>query len=724
MTSTQGLTRQISEPELVPEIVRSLRREGGAVFEVTGPPGSGRTALLRRIAAGVAGQGVRLIIARAPAAESDPDGAVLAQCLAHLRIETDGPVAAPVTALCRAFLEAAPLVLVLDDAQWMDERSARWLRALLRRIHRAPVVVVMATAGLGTAVEDMLAEQAGDGSVTAPPWHVVRLHESTVDDEWMVRTLDVMSERDTRLLYAMAVCDGRFEWSLVLELAELDRTHADPGMARLRGLGLVAADEPRLTAGVARAVLAAMGGEQRDELRSKAVVLGYEAALGVEQMSAILLEAPPAGAVWATRVLQGEAWVLATTGRPAEAARLLVRALSEPADEATRADVLIQLARCELARAQEASDRRLVQVLHMPGPAVSGSRLRAADMLVCQGPHGVSRRAIETAMAHPGLAESEQVALRSLYWAVVSVAGEPEELGVPAVPPLPDPPSDPVSQGIAAWRLARAGRDRETAVALAARALAVRGPGPLTPRIAAADVMSWAAEYETSLAGIDAVLVDGRRHGARVAVAEALLLRCLVLLRLGRTAEAVENLASVEAELPRGCWRPLLGAKHLALEVGLLLGAGLVEEAGQALDRGATTDAAHGLTDAWRLFARGLVVMAAEPAAAGADFTECGRRLREMGIANPGVLPWRLFAAMGWRAAGEVARADALLAEACESAVAWGAPGVLRETRHLADVVHHLPEGDAAGVVAAQVLPGFLSRHPMAVSRLRELARG
>jgi hypothetical protein len=720
VTSTQGLTRQINERELIPNLVRSLRREGGAVFEVTGPPGSGRTALLRRIAAGVTGEGIRLITARASAVEPEPDGAVLARCLAQLGIETD----APMTALCRAFIDAAPLVLLLDDAQWMDGRSAGWLRALLRRIHRAPVVVVVATAGLGTAVEDMLAEQAGDGSVTAPPWHVVRLLGSTDDDEWPVRTLDVMSERDTRLLHAMAVCDGRFEWPLVRELAELDRTFADPALARLRGLGLVAEDEPRLTPGVARAVLAAMGGEERNALRSKAVVLGYEAALGIEQMSAILLEAPPVGAVWALRVLQGEARVLAATGKSADAARLLVRALSEPADDPTRADVLIQLARCELTSAPEASDRRLVQVLHLPGPALSGARLRAADMLVCQGRSGVSRRAIETAIAHPDLAESEQVALTSLYWAVVSVAGGPEELGFPAVPPLPDPPADPVSQGIAAWRLARGGRDHAAAVELAARALAVRGPGPLTPRIAAAQVMFWAAEYETALAGVDAVLVDGRRYDARVAVAEAMLLRCLVLVRLGRVTEAVEELASVEAELPRRCWRPLLAAKHLTLEVVLLLGAGLVDEAGQALDRSVTTDAAYGLTDAWRLFARGLVVMATEPAAAGADFTECGRRMRDLGIANPGVLPWRLLAAMGWRAAGEVARADALLAEAREAAVAWGAPGVLKETSKLADVVHRMPEGEAVGVVAAKLLSGFFAKHPMVVSRLLELARG
>ncbi|NKE56912.1 ATP-binding protein [Lentzea sp. PSKA42] len=703
------MTRRIGEQELVTELVRSLRRGGGAVFEVTGPPGSGRTAMLWRIADHVTGQGARLIAARASAVESNLDGAVLTRILADLGADPDRSM----TALCRVFLEAGPLVLVLDDAQWMDESSVIWLRALLRRIHRAPVVVVLATAGLGTAAEDMLAELAEDGSVTAPPWYVVRLPEPTVDEDRIARTLHVMSEWDIRLLRAMAVCGGRFEWSLVRELADLDRVLADRAMTRLRGLGLVATDEPRLTDGVARAVLAAMSGEQRNDLRSKAVVLGHQAALGFEQMSALLVDAPPVGTAWARQVLQREARVLATTGRTADAARLLIRALSEPADEATRADILIQLAQCELDHAPEASDRRLVQVLHMTEPAMSDPRLRAADMLACREHFGVSRRAIETAIAHPSLAESEQEALRGLYWYVVSVAGEPDELGVPAVPSLPDSPADPVCQGIAAWHLARGGSGGAAAVALATRALAVRGPGPLTPRIAAADVLSWAAEYETALAGIDAVLVDGRRYGARVAVVEAMLLRCSVRLRQGRVVEAAEDLAGMEAELPRSCWHPLLSARHLVLEVVLLLAAGLTDEARQALVREATTDVAHGLAHAWRLFAHGLVALVTEPATAARTFVECGRGMRDMGVVNPAVLPWRLLGAMGWRAAGEVAHADALIAEAHDLAVRWGVPGVLRETREFADVVHGMPAGDAARAFAAQSFPGFLARHPV-----------
>ncbi|SFR04029.1 hypothetical protein SAMN04488564_102437 [Lentzea waywayandensis] len=690
------------------------------MFEVTGPPGSGRTALLGRIADHVTRQGTRLIAARASAVESTLDGAVLARVLADLGADPDRSM----TERCRVLLEAGPLVLVLDDAQWLDESSVGWLRALLRRIHRAPVVVVLANAGLGTAAEDVLAELAEDGSVTASPWYVVRLPEPAVDEDRIARTLHLMSDVDITLLRAMAVCGGHFEGSPARELADLDRGLADRAMTRLRGLGLVAADEPRLTDGVARAVLAAMSADQRNELRSRAAVLGHQAALGFEQMSAILLEAPPVGAEWARLVLQREARVLATAGRTAGAARLLIRALSEPADPATRADVLIQLSQCELDHAPEAGDRRLVQVLHMTGPAMSGPRLRAADLLACRENFRVSRRAIETALAHPDLAESEQEALRGLHWYVVSVAGEPAELGVPAVRPLPDSPEDPVCQGIAAWHLARGGRDGAAAVALATRALAVRGPGPLTPRIAAAEVLSWTAEYETALAGIEAVLVDGRRYGARVAVAEAMMLRCAVRLRQGSVVAAAEDLAGVEAELPRGCWSPLLSARHLVLEVVLLLAADLVDDARQALVSEPPAEGAPGLAHAWRLFAHGLVALVTEPETATGAFLDCGRCLLDMGVVNPAVLPWRFFAATGWRAAGEAAHADALVAETCDLAVRWGVPGFLQEVQEFADVVHAVPAGDAASAFVAQLFPGLLARHPVAAGRLLELTCG
>ncbi len=702
------MTRKVGEEELVTELVGSLRRGTGAVFEVTGPPGSGRTAALGRIGDHVTGHGTRLVTARASAMESDVDGAVLARALAELGAEPGRSM----TALCRVFLEAGPLALVLDDAQWMDESSVMWLRALLRRIHRAPVVVVLATAGLGTAAEDVFAELAEDSSVTAPPWYVLRLPEPAADENWITRTLHLVPECDTRLLRAMAVCGGHLERSLVCELADVDRAVADRVLTRLRGLGLV--DELRLTDGVARAVLAAMSGDQRNDLRSGAVVLGHRAALGFEQMSALLVEAPPVGTAWARLVLQREARRLAAVGRTADAARLLVRALSEPADEVTRADVLIQLAQCELDHAPDAADRRLAEVLHMTGPAASGPRLRAADVLACREYSGVARRAIETAIAQPDLTEPEQEALKGLYWYVVSVAGEPDELGVPAVPSLPDLPVDPVCQGTAAWRLGRGGSGGAEAVVLATRALAVRGPGPLTPRIAAAEVLSWATEYETALAGVDAVLVDGRRCGARVAVAEAVLVRCSVLLRQGRVVEAAEELAGVESELPRGRRRPLLAARHLALEVVLLLAAGLVDEARRALVREATTDVAHGLAHAWRLFAHGLVALLEEPATAAGIFVECGRCLRDVGVVNPAVLPWRMFAAVGWRAAGEVARAEAMIAEAWGLSVRWGVPGALRETREFADVVRGMPVGDAAEAFVARLFPGFLARNPVA----------
>ena len=41
--------------------------------------------------------------------------------------------------------DAAPLLLVVDDGQWLDEPSQEWLRYLLVRLDDLPVLVVLAT---------------------------------------------------------------------------------------------------------------------------------------------------------------------------------------------------------------------------------------------------------------------------------------------------------------------------------------------------------------------------------------------------------------------------------------------------------------------------------------------------------------------------------------------------------------------------------------------------
>ncbi|WP_394620627.1 hypothetical protein JNUCC0626_16420 [Lentzea sp. JNUCC 0626] len=679
------MSRRITEQELVTELDRGLRRGGGAVFEVTGPPGSGRTAVLRRVARHMTG--ARVVTARTSPFESDVDGSV------HRLVTAD--------------LTAGPLLLVLDDAQWLDSTSSGLLRALLRRIHRFPVAVVLSTAGLGTPAEEVLAGVAEDGAITTPPWYVVRLPEPATDEDLVARTLHLLPSRDLEVLRALAVCGSR---SLARELTSVE--DLDQVLARAQFLGLVSGDQ--LAGGVARAVLAGMSGEQRDELRARAAVLAHRAALGFSRVSAILLDAPPTGTAWALPVLRREAAVRALD-QPAVAARLLARAVRESVSEAARADLLVRLALCELDEAPEAADRRLASVLHLGGASVAGARVRAADVLACRERFGASRRALESALSRPEVGSEERAVLTALCWYVESV--EPGELGVPRDPTVP---ADPAGQGVTAWLLAR-GANSE-AVALAERALAVRGPGPFTPRLVAADVLSWAARYESALAGVGAVLVDARRCGARVAVAEAMLLRCAVLLRQGRVVEAAEDLAGVEAELPRRSWSPLFVARHLVLEVVLLLAAGMVEEARLALARGTVeggpelgreaVEGGHGFGRAWTLFAHGLVALVTEPASAAAVFVECGRQLRDVGVVSNAVLPWRLLAAMSCRAAGEVERAEVLIGEACELAGRWGFPQIVEDTLGFVEVVRAMPVGEGARPFVERFFPSYLNRPP------------
>ncbi|WP_224390996.1 ATP-binding protein [Pseudonocardia sp. ICBG1293] len=129
---------------------------GGSPFvAVTGEPGTGRSALLRRACARAADRGVRVLTARAVPVETGyplATGYGLLEGLDPVPAPPrTGPVGAEVLhAWCRAVLDLArtgPVLLVVDDLQWADEDTAQWLQMLLRRRREAPVGLLVALNG-------------------------------------------------------------------------------------------------------------------------------------------------------------------------------------------------------------------------------------------------------------------------------------------------------------------------------------------------------------------------------------------------------------------------------------------------------------------------------------------------------------------------------------------------------------------------------------------------
>lgn len=153
------LVEREKEQELLAGLLSGLRSGRSAAVEVHGVPGSGRSALLSRAAELADRTGVEVATAQASWEESGLRYGVVAQLLAALTPATGAGRTPPpagdeptdrTVELCRVFLTAArahPLLLVVDDVQWADPYSRRWLQALARRLDSAPLMLLTARSG-------------------------------------------------------------------------------------------------------------------------------------------------------------------------------------------------------------------------------------------------------------------------------------------------------------------------------------------------------------------------------------------------------------------------------------------------------------------------------------------------------------------------------------------------------------------------------------------------
>jgi predicted ATPase len=151
--------------------VINAARDGPAKLLLEGEAGVGKTALWRAAVERAHELGFRVIEARPVAAESDLSFAALGDLLSGLedeigslpapqrralRIalmleEADGELAEPhavgasILGLLRRLSGEKPLVIALDDIQWLDLPSVRALQFALRRLDKEPVLVLATT---------------------------------------------------------------------------------------------------------------------------------------------------------------------------------------------------------------------------------------------------------------------------------------------------------------------------------------------------------------------------------------------------------------------------------------------------------------------------------------------------------------------------------------------------------------------------------------------------
>ncbi|MFG2232643.1 ATP-binding protein [Streptomyces sp. NPDC048723] len=790
-----------AEDGLLRGLLGDVRRGRPALVEVHGPPGIGRSALLHHAAALAEGAGVQVASARAVPEEAGLPYGVAAQLHARLlpALAQAGPTTLPESPahpgggradgawsggawtcrpadLCAVFLEAAhsrPLLLVVDDTQWADPQSLRWLQALARRLAGAPLMLLTSrnSAVPSTAYDRIdpcplagedavarhrltLAPLSADavGEVLAGTWHTLvdeaflvgavqhlegspallrsvvgrfvrygwtpvadhlgRLAESAAEAvrERTVRTLALLPDELLGVLRAIAVAGPDCTLGLIDALAGPRTLGTARALALLSGTGLLAPG-PRpafRTSAAARAVLADLGTERREELHARAAEWAHRAALPDRALARMLLDARRIGAAWAVEALRREAAECRATGRPGRAARLLERALREPVPPALRVRLLTDLSAAVLPTEPEAASRHLYRALHTPGDGSGAAtadaetgraRLRAAELLVARGDIVTPRSRIARAAADARPGTAAHAGLRALYWITEYSRPDPAD---DCAPPLPDScppkPERSAEAAVAAWRTAQRGRDIARARRLARAALApqAREHVPLTVRAAAAHALVLTGDTVEARGALDEILVCAEQRDARAVAGLALLVTCLAELRDGRDTAAAESLDRCEEIMPSRCWHPLMAPGPLALRALVHLRRGDRTAAERVLATEVPSGAEGGLPWAYLLYARGRVRLAGglrEPALA--DLLECGRQLLARQAANPALLPWRSAAARTLESGDPVA--VGLLAEERRRALLWGSP---------ADMAAALGEGPGPGEAGGTPAPG------------------
>ncbi len=303
--------------------------------------------------------------------------------------------------------ESRPLVLAIDDLQWADAASVRWVSYLGRRLEGLRVCVLAAVRPLedeGPVLAELLADP---GTTVVRPTalsaaavaELVRAGLSPeAEDEFclachratggnplfvreLVRTLGVEEVAPTAasaeaverlapdavsrsvrvrlsrlpaeaasVARAVAVLGDGAEGSHVARLAEIDPRALAAAAATLARAHLLHADPPfRFVHPVVRnAVYESIPADERAQDHARAATMLASAGAAREAVAAQLLLAPPETADGAVATLRAAARRAVADGALESATRYLRRALQEPVEPEERGGLLLELAGSEL----------------------------------------------------------------------------------------------------------------------------------------------------------------------------------------------------------------------------------------------------------------------------------------------------------------------------------------------------------------------------------------
>jgi len=470
-----GLLERGGELACVEQAIAALARGQGGVLVIQGAAGIGKSTLLYALREQASGQGMQSLTARASELEQAWSFGVVRQLLESRVVRADdvqraellagaARLAGPVLGLggkvgdsfaalhglywlVANLSTGAPVVAAVDDLQWADEPSLRWLIYLCHRLEGLPVLVAASTraphrghspllaellavgevqllspsplseAAVAQLVRDRLGAQPDPAFVTAcaqvTGGNPFALHELMLDlaadgiepsaavaavvaervpaqvERVVLARLGRLDHAARRLAQAVAILGEDSGLRLAARMAELDIDTAATAADALLTAELLAEARPlRFAHPLVRSAVyeqLAPGACARAHARAATLLLQENADL--EKVAAQLLSSEPAGDLDAVQALRGAAAAALARGAPQTAVGYLRRALAEPPPQRDRAAVLGELGAAERIGRDPAALIHLQQAWQATAEPVARAQLadQLADVLFYAG---------------------------------------------------------------------------------------------------------------------------------------------------------------------------------------------------------------------------------------------------------------------------------------------------------------------------------------------------
>ncbi|GGP00011.1 ATP-binding protein [Wenjunlia tyrosinilytica] len=714
-----GFLERARETAAIDDLLTDAAAGAGRVLLVSGVVGSGKTAVLEAAIAEARSRGFTVLVTRGSFPERGVPFGLLRRLVCHASRQlgdealadarpqvpaprgekpatqgrTDAQAPADddwqaefrlVHGALRLLAARAPVLIAIDDVQWVDGPSLRWLSTVPRRVEN-DVVAVVCTLGDGeqgaepAMLDEFLATRPqelrpaalsttaaaalleGTLPVAPEPSLVTACHNATggnpllmtalataltehgtaaVDDA-TIETADLgmrtlastlharlrrTSPHGLALTHAVAALGPDATVERVTELLGIDQATVAQTAVVLERMGLLSLTEQRVDFAqplVRHTITQEIPFSALHELRARAARLLRAARLPQQRVVEQLMAIPMLGEPWAAEELRSAAATALAGGSPATAVSYLRRALSEP--DGSGPDLLADLGMAEAYTDVVAATQHLSDALGHPGLGERDDAARRA-LVDVRALAGHYRAAIDLVANVPAERASDWeprlVALRLGH--TCGAAEAVRALDRWSRSPVGQGPTVVRSLALLAAHESWMGESRTRALALADRVLAVAPscPDAVQPYASAVLVLAQAGFLPAARERCDALITATGRWQHRPSLAAAHSLRSAVARLHGPLPLAVEDARSA-LRIMDGCGlgrRTPAAIEALARLVEALVDTDAIDEAAGLLEFSQLTD------EVPQTWAGAMLLMARGRLRTAAGHPSCGAR--------------------------------------------------------------------------------------------------